>query len=140
LDQPDFRCCPSCGLVWSSLSTEKLGEVITAYGDELLKQDLELGGAGPGHGLPDTPEAQRAAQAVAQIDSLVRERRLSEAAERYRDLTSTTAHHAGYVIRDWRSLGLALKLSLFGWQPKAKGPPDGAEIVGHPMRDSLLDG
>jgi len=140
LDRPDFGCCPACGLVWSSVPPAELRDYIAAYGAELLKQDLELQGADPGQVLPEAPEARKAAQAVAEIDGLVRARALSRAVDRYRDLTRTTTHHAGCVVGKWRALSLAAKLSLFGWPPKGKDRADEPEAEGHPLRDSLFDG
>ena len=85
------------------------------YGDELVRQDLESIATDPRHGRPDTPQARKAAQAVEEIDALVRADRRSEATRRYRELTAATWDQAIDAIRGCRQLKKGQKLSLFGY-------------------------
>ena len=56
-----FSSCLSCGHVWASLEPGKLRNFIRWRGDELVRQSLDFLEHGPGHDLPDVPEARIAA-------------------------------------------------------------------------------
>ncbi len=95
---------------------------------------------GPGHDLPDVPEAREAAAKVAALDALIGADKQPEATRRYRELTGMSWDQAIDVMRHWRELKRAEKLAHFGWQPKGKPTPEPSPVQGHPLHDPELDG
>ena len=135
-----FLCCWSCGHVWGSLAPEELRVFIEDHGREVAKQHRDASEFGSDHGLPDRPEARRAAQGVSEIDALVLSGRKREARRRYRQLTGSTWYQALMAFRGWHDLERARKLALFGWSPKDESQAGKSATLGHPLKDRLLDG
>jgi hypothetical protein len=135
-----FLSCWSCGHLWARLAAEDLRIFIESHGREVARQHRDASEFGPDHGLPDRPEARRAAQAVSEIDALVLSGRRSEARRRYRQLTRAAWYRALLALRGWQDLERAKKLTLFGWNPKDETPAGKPAKLGHPLGDRLLDG
>jgi hypothetical protein len=130
-----LHACAACGHLWTSVGADVLREFLARHGTELAQQLLAAREHGPGHDLPDCPEARQAATHTAEIDALVLEGRQPEATRRYRELARVTWDQAVDTVRTWRDLGRAEKLALFGWRPK-----EPAGDPGHPLHDRELDG
>ena len=137
-----FLSCWSCGHLWASLAAEELRIFIEERGREVARQHRDAAEFGPDHGLPDRPEARRAAQAVSEIDALVLSGRTSEARRQYRQLTRSTWFQAFIALRGWQDLERARKLALLGWTPKDETPTGKGKLttLGHPLADRSLDG
>jgi hypothetical protein len=135
----NFLSCWSCGHIWASVEPVKLRACIVTNGDELIREQLEPFANDPFYGLPDFPEAHKAAEGVAEIDSLVLAGKIVEAIRRYRELTHTPWAPAGDDIRAWHNLKRARKLALFGWHEKEEAI-DKKTLAEDPMRDRWLDG
>ncbi len=137
-----FLSCWSCGHLWASLAAEELRIFIEERGREVARQHRDASEFGPDHGLPDRPEARRAAQAVSEIDALVLSGRRGEARRQYRQLTRSTWFQAFLALRGWQDLARARKLALFGWSPKDETPTGKGKLttLGHPLADRSLDG
>jgi hypothetical protein len=133
-----FACC-SCGHVWSSIGPGELKSSVQIHGREVAKQHLASMTAGPHHDLPDTPEAHRAADAVAEIDSLVVSGSLN-ATRRYHELSGRTWDQTHADVAGWMDMTRAAKLALFGWRSKDLILEELAQLRDHPMRDRELDG
>jgi hypothetical protein len=134
-----FRCCWSCGHIWSSVDSEKLRACLLENGSELVKEKLQPFASDPFYGLPDCPEAYEAGKSVAEIDALVFEGKLIEAIRRYRELTHTKWGQAGDDVRAWHNFKRSKKLAMFGWRSK-EAISDDDSVLDHPMRDPWLDG
>jgi hypothetical protein len=138
--QVEFFACSACGHVWSSVAPAELRASIDVHGRELAKQYMKLTNAGRYHDLPDDPEARRAADKVALIDSSVWAGRGVDAKRRYHELTGRTWDETHKDIDGWVDLTRARKLALFGWRFKEEILGENAELRYHPMRDRDLDG
>jgi hypothetical protein len=134
------KACLSCGHVWMSLSPDALRSLIKTRGSELARQQLDELQYGRDHDLPDSSLARIAAERAREIDALVLHDKHVEAIRRFHDLTKFTWDQCLETMRGWRDLSRAKKLALFGWAPKGKPEPAGAEASDHPMRDRWLDG
>jgi hypothetical protein len=135
-----FLSCWSCGHVWGSLAPEELRVFIEEHGREVARQHRHASEFGTDHGLPDRPEAHRAAQGVSEIDALLLSGRRSEARRRYRQLKRSTWYRALMDLHHWHDLERAKKLALLGWNPKDETPAGKSARLGHPLGDRLLDG
>jgi len=135
-----FNACTSCGHIWASVAPEELRKAIDRHGRELAKQHLECSVSGPYRDVPDVPEARKAADGVAEIDTLMLAGNQLDATRRLRQLTSCTWDDAIEAVRGWVDLERVRKLALFGWRPKRKEFATEGGVYDHPMRDRLLDG
>jgi hypothetical protein len=134
------RACFTCGHVELSVAPGELRNSIELHGKELVKQYFRSIDAGTYHDLPDIPEARRAADGVAEIDSLILSGNELEAKRRYRQLAGKTWDEVNAMIPTWVDLTRARKLALFGWRPKGKlDAEEDSEQREHPMHDRLLD-
>lgn len=141
LDVPaQFRWCSSCGLIWTRLAPDTLRTYVRDRGGSLAWEHLQAVELGPAHDLPDCPEARRAAEGVAEIDSLVLSGRQPEATRRYREILRVTWDRAINDVRNWRERPRAERLGLFGWRPKGGATDGDPKATGHPMHDPVLDG
>lgn len=134
------QACTSCGHVGTAVAPAELQSVIERYGNERVKQHLELLEKGRYHDLPDIPEAHEAADRVAEIDVLMLAGHALEALRRDRQFTHQSWDEVHGIMAKWADLKRSSKLALLGWRPK--GQPDGAEDARrreHPMHDHLLD-
>jgi len=139
LEGANFRCCPECGHVWASLNVKELRDFIEAYGDALLRQDIQPLGTVSSHDPSAKPEVEAAVRGVTEIDALMRAGNQAKATRRYRDLSACTWDQAIDTVRGWRDFDWNHKLSLFG-SGKSDLFPDGqSDLHDHPMRDRLLD-
>jgi len=136
----DHLCCLSCGLLWTRVAPEQVRLTITQRGSPIARQLFAVMDSGPYHGLPDVPEARRAADCVVEIDRLMLDGRQPAATRRYRDLMHCTWDQAIDALRRWAELERDEKLSRFGWHPKDVSSGRHREPLAHPMRDRLLDG
>jgi hypothetical protein len=137
---PGLTACWSCGHVWGHVAPAELRGFIEKFGKKLAQQHRISAELGPGHGVPDVPEALEAAHEVAEIDALVLFGKHSEAARQLRERTQKTWDEALGAIRCWPDLERNAKLALLGWSPKKKTDSDGDDLQQNPMRDRLLDG